>query len=52
MILSIRNDDFCDRSAAVEATGIFSELVKRKLKSICFVRARKTAEGEEMSWIV
>jgi DEAD/DEAH box helicase domain-containing protein len=32
------------KSAASEATVIFTELVTRRLKSICFVRARKTAE--------
>ena len=32
------------KSANVEATTIFTELVIRKLKCICFVRARKAAE--------
>lgn len=32
------------KSAAVEATGLFTELLRKGLKSICFVRARKTAE--------
>ena len=43
-LLDASGDSTRRKSAAVEATTIFTELITRKLKSICFVRARKTAE--------